>query len=177
MTPGASSSPRIRPATAEDADALGAFHVASWREAYAGLLPAEFLAGLDVDGRARRWRDILEGGSAGTTLLAASAGGVVGLVSVGPSLQPAQPATAGLYALYVDAAEWGTGLGYRLHEAGLGLLRTAGAVRAELWVLRTNARAISFYERQGWYADGRTQLDDHLPGVQLDEIGMSLDLA
>jgi hypothetical protein len=34
----------IRPARPADAPALAAVHVATWRDAYAGLLPDEFLA-------------------------------------------------------------------------------------------------------------------------------------
>lgn len=182
MPPGASPSPRIRPAAPGDADALGAFHIASWQSAYAGLLPAAFLAGLDVGARARRWREILTGDGPSATLIAesdenATSPGVLGFVSVGWPAADEQQRTAGLLGLYVDAAQWGSGLGYRLHEAGLELIRSWGAERAELWVLRTNVRAIGFYERQGWYVDGRTQVDDHMASVELHEIGMSIDLA
>lgn len=38
-----------------DARAIAAVHVASWRSAYAGLVPAATLDGLNVDARARQW--------------------------------------------------------------------------------------------------------------------------
>ena len=41
----------IREATPDDARAIAEVHVASWRWAYRGDLPAEFLDGLSVDDR------------------------------------------------------------------------------------------------------------------------------
>jgi hypothetical protein len=38
----------LRPAREADGPAIGAIKVASWRRAYAGILPAEALDGLDV---------------------------------------------------------------------------------------------------------------------------------
>ena len=49
----------IRRARPEDAGAIAAVHVAAWREAYAGLVPAEALAALSVEARTAFWRRIL----------------------------------------------------------------------------------------------------------------------
>jgi GNAT superfamily N-acetyltransferase len=46
----------VRRATLEDADAIGSVHVASWRAAYRGLMPDEFLDALSVEERAESWR-------------------------------------------------------------------------------------------------------------------------
>ena len=40
--------PMIRVATDCDAEAIGRIHVVTWRAAYAGILPADFRAGLSV---------------------------------------------------------------------------------------------------------------------------------
>src|SRR4051794_10922273 len=45
----------IRPATVADAPALGRVHVTSWRQTYAGIVPAAFLAGLSPENRAATW--------------------------------------------------------------------------------------------------------------------------
>ena len=42
----------IRRATVDDADAIATVHIASWRGAYAGIVPDAFLASLDVAARA-----------------------------------------------------------------------------------------------------------------------------
>jgi ribosomal protein S18 acetylase RimI-like enzyme len=160
----------IRPATIDDADELAAVLVASWRAAYAGLLPAEFLADLDVAARGQQWREILGAGS-GTALVAHRADRMAGFVAVGPALDGA-PGEGALYAIYVDPASWGTGIGHRLHEAGLQALREQGFAEVGLWVLRDNARAITFYQRHGWSLDGRSQIDRYFAGLELDEVGL-----
>jgi hypothetical protein len=42
----------IRAATVADATAIGEVHVRSWQAAYAGLIPADFLARLSAESRA-----------------------------------------------------------------------------------------------------------------------------
>ena len=170
----------MRVATSADADALGALHVASWRWAYEGLLPADYLAGLDPAERSAWWRTVLSQPWPGSVLVAERAGKVIGFVTVGPSTpsqsgdsaDPDGRGTAVLYALYLQPLSAGAGVGHLLHEAGLAVLRDQRYTDVTLWVLRTNRRAIAFYERHGWSPDGREQLDHSVPGVVLDEIGM-----
>ncbi len=45
-----------RPANVADADAIGALHVAAWRETYTGILPDEMLAALSVEARRTMWQ-------------------------------------------------------------------------------------------------------------------------
>ena len=61
------------------------------------------------------------------------------------------------------------GVGGELMSAALSSLRSAGFTTATLWVLADNDRAIRFYERAGWRADGAEQSAD-IMGVQLSEI-------
>lgn len=53
-----------------------------------------------------------------------------------------------LYAVYVRASQYGTGLGHRLLEAAIG------DAPAYLWVFEANVRARGFYARQGFEPDG-----------------------
>ena len=64
-----------------------------------------------------------------------------------------------LYALYVRAAYWGTGVGYALFEIAVG------DRACYLWVLAGNERAIGFYERQGFRLDGTE--DEHDEGLHV----------
>jgi GNAT superfamily N-acetyltransferase len=99
------------------------------------------------------------------------AGDVVGFALTGPAVGPAaseDESVGQLYAIYVLAACWGTGIGYDLHRAAIDDLRAEGFSEAILWVLPGNARAIAFYERQGW-SDRGTETDDDFDGVSVRE--------
>jgi GNAT superfamily N-acetyltransferase len=136
-----------------DAPAIGEVHVASWRAAYAGLLPGGFLARLSAEARAASWaRRIGDPGIPGRVLVVED-GGVAGFAAFGPG-----PADAGqLYALYLLPERWGRGLGRLLHDRVVLELAAGGHRSAVLWVLSTNERAKAFYVRQGWVDDGATR--------------------
>ena len=172
----------VRPARATDADQVAAVHVASWRWAYAGLLPAEELAGLSVAERADRWRARLAGTGTGrtdrgATFVADFDGRVVGFVTVGPGRDDVGgPSVGELYAIYLERGMAGTGTGRRLHDAGVGWLAEKGWTQALLWVLRDNVRARRFYELCGWRADGSTKTVPRPDLVDLDEVRYVRDL-
>ena len=72
-----------------------------------------------------------------------------------------------VYAIYVLAEAWGSGVGYRLHQATVSALVDAGFAAAVLWVLAGNQRAIDFYRRQGWVDDSE-QRQEEMDGQILD---------
>jgi ribosomal protein S18 acetylase RimI-like enzyme len=139
----------IRSATLSDAAAIGEVHVASWQAAYAGLIPADFLAGLSASSRAASWARLIGDGT-GQVLVAENDGVVVGFAAYGDGR---------LYALYLLSEYWGRGLGRQLHDLVVAGLAAAGHDSAVLWVLSTNERAKAFYVRQGWVDDGATQTE------------------
>ena len=62
--------------------------------------------------------------------------------------------TGELRVLMVDAVERGRGVGLALVAAGEQAMRECGLADATLWVAEANTRALRFYERCGWRADG-----------------------
>jgi GNAT superfamily N-acetyltransferase len=149
----------VRPAVADDARAIAEVHVASWRAAYDGLIADEVLAGLSVDDRADYWATVTDG--AGGVAVAIADGTLAGFTAIGPNRdQDLSDEVGELYAIYLDPARWSTGVGHALHEAAIADLAGRGYRTACLWVLDGNARAIGFYERHGWVADGATKTDD-----------------
>jgi ribosomal protein S18 acetylase RimI-like enzyme len=147
----------VRPAAVADAQAIAAVHVAGWRSAYAGLLPAGMLAGLDAGQWAVRRRERLADPPDGVFELVFEQGGQVrAFVAGGPARDGGGiPGVGGeVYALYVDPGYQGRGAGTRLLEAAARRLAGAGFARATLWVLAENAPARGFYESQGWRWDG-----------------------
>ena len=75
----------LRSARIEDAVAVAEAHIASWRHAYAGLLPQPLLDGLSVADATERWSTRIEGAdpSRRRILVALVAGVVRGFASVG----------------------------------------------------------------------------------------------
>ncbi|MFC6288013.1 GNAT family N-acetyltransferase [Nocardioides sp. GCM10027113] len=145
----------LRGATTDDAERLTDLHLDCWDDAYAGLVPADLLAQRRVDRAARveQWRAILASGRSPLVAEAPDGRGgmrLVGFASSGPARDEDAPAPEELYALYVRAAWWGRGVGHALLTAALG------DRAAYLWVLAGNERAVAFYERQGFRADGAT---------------------
>src|SRR5262249_15139516 len=144
----------VRRAASADAREIARVHVETGRHAYAHGFPAEYLAGLSVDGRAALAERLLSE-NAGTILVAEVDGRIVGFASGGPSRDnDAEAAPGEVYAIYVEPSAWGTGAGRRLLERLEAALRGIGLDEATLWVLEDNPRARRFYEAAGWRYDG-----------------------
>jgi ribosomal protein S18 acetylase RimI-like enzyme len=143
--------PRLRRATAGDAEAIAEIQVETWRVAYAHAFSPEFLDNLSVDERRDLWARTL---SAGTfdVFVAELEGRVAGFVSSGPAED--ESALGELFALYVEPTGWGKGAGRALLERAERALRDAGLDTAVLWVLEDNPRARRLYEAAGWSTDG-----------------------
>jgi ribosomal protein S18 acetylase RimI-like enzyme len=187
----------LRDARRGDELAVAEVHVRSWQEAYRGLMPAEFLAGLDPRDRAGRYE--FEGGpEAPTTVVAVapvdggggvgdgddpsltnsgevrsgsspspvdrapegSGGPVIGFVTFGPSRDEDTVGMGEIYALYVDPGRYQGGVGWMLMAHARRRLKEQGFEAAVLWVLQGNERAASFYEREGWAADGAVREEE-----------------
>jgi GNAT superfamily N-acetyltransferase len=163
----------VRPARVEDAAKIAAVHVASWQAGYRGLIPQDYLDGLDPDvwttRRARRLEQI-DWSRDGCLVVADDAGELTGFTHVGPTRDDADPAVVGeVYAIYLAPEAWGKGLGRELMTAALAQLANCGYSEATLWVLTTNERARRFYQAAGFEPDGAVKVDDSR-GFPLHEV-------
>ena len=161
MTDARRTTPKTRPATSGDANAIGRVQVETWTIAYADLLPRETIEAFDVSARQEMWREGLgrapRPGSA--TFVALVEEEVVGFATVGASYS--EDGTGELYAIYVDPSSWGHGAGRALIERAEASLRESGFPSALLWVLEGNERAERFYRAAGWEHDGEKEDDFH----------------
>ena len=145
---------RIREGSRDDARAIAEVHVASWRDAYRGTLPDDYLDRLSVDEREAGWVAVFAEARLGV-LVAEDRGRIVGFASFGQSRdEDAAEGTGEIPSIYVEPEVLGTGVGRDLFHAAVGKLREAGFSRATLWVLEANERARRFYEKAGWTWDG-----------------------
>lgn len=140
----------MRPATAADAPAIAALHVASWRDAYAHILAREFLnGGIEAD-RLAVWSERLGNPLANQSVDVACdrAGVLQGFICC---YRGADPIWGSLIDnLHVRPEARGHRIGERLlRDAADRLAATAPIPGFHLWVFEANVAGRRFYTRLG----------------------------
>lgn len=124
----------IRDALAGDAAEVARVHVLSWKEAYRGVLPDEYLDALQVEDRLAWWIERLtaDRDPRDHVLVAEDEDGhVCGFASAGPC-QDDEGATAELRQIYLVPPVWGRGIGRALLAEVVERLRRDGYSEASL---------------------------------------------
>lgn len=141
----------IRPAVPADAPAIARVHVDTWRTAYRGIIPADFLAQLSHERSESRAAEFLRAGAAqGLFAFVADRKdeGVVGFAYGCPERSGDAYYCGEMSAIYVLASHQGRGIGGRLMQAIAGELSARGLDSMLVWVLARNP-ARGFYEAMG----------------------------
>lgn len=136
----------IRPARMEDIPGLAEAKIAAWRQAYAHILPPDYLAAMSLEKERPRWEARIQEGQ---TLLAAEVSGrVVGFALTHPESRPHWTYPAMLAALYLHPDAQNRGLGRQLirETAALAQSWSEGLMVS---VFTENPRARSLYVRLG----------------------------
>jgi ribosomal protein S18 acetylase RimI-like enzyme len=145
----------IEEPTVDDATALGRVHVEVWRQAYDGLMPADYLVGLEAVAFADAWRNRLaDPPSQELRLVARDDLGIAAFSIAGPPRIDDPPAAWELYAINLLPRVQGTGLADELLD------RSLGDRAAYLWVIEGNERAQAFYRKHGFADDGGRAIDE-----------------
>lgn len=143
----------LRPAVLEDARALAEINAAGWRETYAGLMPAEALAGIDIDDWTRRWRERIGSSESGQAVFVALDDGVpVGFARCNrqSNLKLVPLGFEGeIASIYLLRRVQGQGLGRSLMARLAEHLMSVGCANVAVWVLRDAPKARGFYEALG----------------------------
>lgn len=159
----------IRQAVVKDAKDIAEVHVASWRSAYAGIMPTSLLAALSVERRERSWREALESARI-SVALAYSGSELAGWVAYGKCRDTDKDASWGeIEAFYLHPSRYGQGIGTSLMLYARKSLLIMGYSGVSLWVLTNNVRARKFYEHAGFSADEEAR-EFELGGAVLGEI-------
>jgi len=132
---------RIRRAAPLDFQSIAAVHAASWKDAYADELPAEFLAGRIDRVLVPYWRDIEI--QREDVVLVAEEDSLVGFAAIWCRPIPF------IDNLHVIPSQRSKGVGSALMQAAARELIHKGHQTAYLWAFESNQRAIRFYERLG----------------------------
>jgi ribosomal protein S18 acetylase RimI-like enzyme len=183
----------VRRAKPGDAAAIGAVHVAAWRNTYAGVLPDDYLTGLSPMRHAIGYERAMADRRHGHAMFVAVASGadappgartdgegggaVVGFVSGGRGRRPglcgdAPTGSGEVETLYLLDDYRDRGLGRRLMRAMAAHLAAVGCRSAVLWVLRDNPTRW-FYLRLG----GRAAARETIPfaGRQVEQMAYLWD--
>ena len=145
----------FRNAHSDDVRGIAEVHVRSWQAAYRGQVPDSYLEGLSVAKLELAWIEILKDQMRGV-LVAEDEARIVGFSSFGPvrDKEENRLLTGEIYSIYVLEEFWDRGIGRTLMEDALTALERDGFGFVKVWVLETNQRARSFYEKFGFKTDG-----------------------
>jgi ribosomal protein S18 acetylase RimI-like enzyme len=152
----------IRPATVADANAIAHVHVTAWRETYRGIMPDSLLDRLNIDERAKTWRERMPTFAANrqALIVADDGGNIVGFAGCGPRRNDNLPSDGEIYMINLLDRAKRRRTGAKLMHAMAGALQASGFEAAGLWVLEKNLPARAFYARLGGIP-GPTLGEDH----------------
>jgi ribosomal protein S18 acetylase RimI-like enzyme len=162
---------KIREARIEDSADLARIQVDSYRTAYAGILPEEYLAHFTYEEQEQDWRDLLAAGTNDILLVAEiSEGEVAGYALGRPGTSDIGAYDSELVALHVRRRHQQQGAGRALVAAMAERCKAQGCGSLMLWVARGNAPAQRFYERLGGQLIGERTFDLGEGDITLTEV-------
>ncbi len=158
----------IRLANPDDAPAIAAVHVNSWRETYAGIIPASYLERLDIAERQKIWTHAIKSGQ--PVHVAVVGDTVVGFANGGKNRDKDTPYAGELYAIYLLKAFQKRGIGRRLFDSVVADLVSEQLLPFTTWVLADNP-TLDFYKHTG----GRIirDQDEDFDGCTLKELQLA----
>jgi GNAT superfamily N-acetyltransferase len=175
----------VRPARADDAAEIARIQLATWRTAYARVVPARVLDGVGDEFAIAQWQAAVTAPPTRQhrVLVAQEQQWTVGFAAVGPASEEdlagdAGPAAAETFAISTLLVEprWGRrGHGSRLLAAAVDLARQDGFTTGIAWVLEADEASQSFYRSAGWEPDGTGRALD-MDGTAVHEIRLHASL-
>lgn len=130
---------------ADDFDAISRIYSLSWKTAYKGIVPQQYLDGLSET----RWSDMLASDS-WDSLVVVVDGKYIGTSSFCPARDEFMYGSGEIISIYLLPDYFGRGYGKLLLNAVVSELAKLGYSQIYLWVLEDNVRARTFYERNGF---------------------------
>ncbi|MGD9051324.1 MAG: GNAT family N-acetyltransferase [Desulfobacterales bacterium] len=129
---------RIQPS---DRPHLAAVQIESWKDTYADVLPAAYLAEQVTEDLQRHWRTVII--QPEDIVRVAEDDAIIGFISVWCRPDPF------IDNLHVKPAQRSKGVGSKLLVSAARQMRRQGHSSAYLWVFEKNRRAIELYSRLG----------------------------
>lgn len=136
----------------DDLNAIGDIYAQSWKNAYKGIVPQQYLDELSGN----NWSSILTLRQ-NTVYLLIKRGKYIGVASAGASRDEKCSGWGEIYSIYLLPEHFGTGSGKILLDYMLKALAENGYKDIFLWTLADNMRARHFYEKCGFTFNGDTE--------------------
>lgn len=145
-------------------------HVDTWRAAYEGIVPDDYLEGLSYEKSELLWRDVLARGDSGV-FVAEDEERVFGFASGGPRERFSRGLAeyeGEIQTVYVLPSHRGMGAGGRLVRAVARYLSERGVDSMLLWTFAENRSARGFYESLGGVVVAEDEIE--IGGARLAEV-------
>lgn len=140
----------FRRATVNDAAAIAALRVDSWRVTYRGVMPDAYLDSMRADESTEMWLQVLNANLPTIAVVVAEAGTELVGFAAGMLLMPEKfDLNAELTAIYLKPIAQRGGVGRRLLAMVASALQLQGATGLLVWVIAGNQAARQFYEQMG----------------------------
>jgi ribosomal protein S18 acetylase RimI-like enzyme len=159
---------KIRLARPGDVSEIANVHVTCWREAYRGLLPAEYLAKLNFRKKIDAWQSVILNTQKFHVYVAEDRMGVIGFATYEAARDSHWEGFGEVSSIYLLQRFKGRGVGKHLLKIGMQDLMRRGFTKAYCWVLEGNP-TIQFYEHTGAEFSGDSK-DDEIGGQKVKEL-------
>lgn len=149
------SSVRIRPVELADAELLARVQTESWKAAFAGIIPPDLLSAHTSLTRAESmYRRLLEENKGHGRILTVD--GEAHCIAYWDASRCRDMAGyAELICIHSLPDRWRMGYGSMMMDRVLEEMRNTGFGKVMLWVFAENRRAIGFYQKHGFKANGQ----------------------
>lgn len=158
----------IRKADVNDAEGKGYVHYHAWNESYTGLIDQDFLDSRSLARCVEIARKFPQ-----NTYVAIVENQIVGFACYIECRDDDLEDTGEINAIYILKKFYGLGIGRKLMNMCYEELCEYSKI--SLWVLKTNTRAIKFYEHLGFLKDGKEKSVKLNNGSSILEVRMILD--
>ena len=168
----------VRPATQRDAKAIAEVQARSSQAAFNALFPGETVPQASTPEKSQAyWREAIEY-SEPQVLVAVQKTTVVGFVGFDRSRDPKTPNTMGeIWAIYVEPANWGQGVGLALWDAAREGLIYEGCTKVSAWVPLGCERALRFHDMAGFKREMTSIKTVPMGAARIEEIRFKRDLS
>lgn len=142
----------LRVATEADLPTVAQIHIASWQDAYKGVIPDALLANRSVAGSLGGWRSTFAKYPANTIVAASQVGVIQGFCCAGPVVDAVRSASFAfeIYGLHVSPDSRQQGIGAALLRDAFARARDRERMNSAIvWTLRDLQLSRRFYEREG----------------------------